>query len=209
MKKVNQILIVMFAVMVTACGSSSTRDYTSQGLSTGGSSTGTTGTSGIQTGNIYNLPLAPEFDAQISGQGGPHPAETFSTGTSHLIRVKVTPLQAPHLTIAPYTNWVFPYGCLRLQVSVNGVTRSTQVLKVGNVTQGSSSPCANAPESQILDFSNTATGASNITVTVTSPEYDNCRQQWPMNYGCYMSAVWLNHMVAATIAVQTDGTYLE
>jgi hypothetical protein len=29
-----------------------------------------------------------------------------------------------------------------------------------------------------------------------------------MSYGCQMSAVWMNHMAAANVSIQTDGTWL-
>jgi len=207
--KMNGLVLIMMAALMAACGSSSTRDFTVSGLGDGGGGGGTTGGGTLPTGNIYNLPLAPEFTATLTGTTGSQPSASYSTGTSHLIRVKVTPLSAPNLLNSTYQNWVFPYGCLRLRVTVNGVTRTTQALKVGNMYQSSTSPCANSAESEILDFSNTANGANNISVTVTNAEYDNCRQFWPMNYGCSMSAVFANHVVASTIAVQTDGTYLE
>ncbi len=210
MKKLNGLFILVSSILVMACGSSSTRDFTVSGLGdpgTGGSGTSTTGPG--TTGNIYNLPLAPEFEAVITGTNGSQPTATQSYGTSQLVRVKVTPRSAPNLLNSTYQNWVFPYGCLRLRVTVNGVTRSTNVLKVGDMVQGANSPCANASESQILDFSNTTTGSAPISVTISNADYDNCRQYWPMNYGCYMSAVFANHVVGATIAVQTDGTYLE
>ena len=227
MKKTNGFIFVLASVLLVACGSSSTRDFTTSGLGGGGTTGGSTGgsTSGSGGGNIYNLPLAPEFQAVITGATGQKPTVIQSFGTSHLIRVKVTPLAAPNLLNSTYQNWVFPYGCLQLNVRVNGVVRQTQVLKVANVYQEPGSPCANAPESQILDFSNTASGSAPVDVTISNANYDNCRGLDPMDYsgicnpywnGYYyqtpspgMKAVFANHAVGANIAVQTDGTYLE
>jgi hypothetical protein len=226
MKKVNGFIFVLASVLMVACGSSSTRDFTTSGLgggTTGGSTSGST--SGSGGGNIYNLPLAPEFQAVLTGSTGQQPTVSQSYGTSHLIRVKVTPNSAQNLLNTTYQNWVFPYGCLQLKVTVNGIVRQTQVLKVANVYQEPNSPCANAPESEILEFSNSASGALPVDVTVSNAVYDNCRGLDPMDYGgtcnpyfnglywvtpsAGMKAVFANHVVAATIAVQTDGTYLE
>ena len=213
MKTMSKFFIVLSVLALTACGSSSTRDFTtnSQGFNNNNTNNNN---SGGGTGNINNLPLAPEFDAHISGMTGVQPSASYTTGTSNLLRIKVTPLAAPNLIIAPYTNWVFPYGCLTVQVHVNGITRTTQYLRVAGTYQAPGSPCADAPDHQILDFTGSSFGSGNITVTIDNPTYDNCRNWWPLNYGsqstynCNMSAVWKNHMVAATIAVQTDGTYL-
>jgi hypothetical protein len=231
MKKTNGFIFVLASVLLVSCGSSSTRDFTTSGLG-GGTTGGSTGgsTSGGTEGNIYNLPLAPEFQAVLTGSTGQQPTVSQSYGTSHLIRVKVTPLSAVNLLNATYKNWVFPYGCLQLKVTVNGIQRQTQILKLANVYQEPNSPCANAPESQILEFSNSASGAAPVNITVSDAVYDNCRGLDPMDYGgtcnpyisgyfygypqyttpsAGMKAVFANHAIAATIAVQTDGTYLE
>jgi hypothetical protein len=195
-------------VLLSACGSNSTRDRTlsSSGLSeTAGGSGNTNTTPG---GNIYNLPLAPERIVEISGQGGMTPAYRMTAQTSRTLKVKVAALPAPRLTVPGYTNWVFPYGCMRVRVTVNGTTQATQVLRVADAAQGAQSPCANAPTSQVLDFSDAMTGDGPVDVVVSSPDYDNCRTYNPMYYGCQMSAVWMNHMAAANVSVQTDGTWL-
>jgi len=196
-------------VLLSACGSNSTRDRTlgQSGLSDGSGSFSNTN-AGNTGGNIYNLPLAPERVVEITGQGGMTPAYRISAETSRTLKVKVVALPAPHLTVPGYTNWVFPYGCMRIRVTVNGTTQATQVLRVADAAQGSNSPCANAPTSQVLDFSDAMTGDGPVDVVVSSPEYDNCRTYNPMYYGCQMSAVWMNHMAAANVSVQTDGTWL-
>lgn len=208
----SKILSVLgLTLVLTACGSQVSRtSTTTTGASTIAPISGTSGSFGSGTsGNIYNLPQAPEQSIKVSGASGPSPTVAFSIQTSHTLKVKVTALNAPNLTLPDYTNWVFPYGCMQVTVSVNGVSQTTQVLKVSNVAQGSTSPCANAADHQILDFSNAMTGNGAITITVTNPQYDNCRYYWPLNYGCQMSAVWSNHLVAATIATQIDGTWMD
>jgi hypothetical protein len=231
MKKntVTSFVFVLGALALTACGSSSTRDFTTSGLGGGGGGTtgGSTGGSIGGGGNVTNAPLAPEFTAVLTGATGAQPVAEQDFGTSKLLRVKVTPLSAQNLLASsPYPNWVFPYGCLQLKVTVNGITRQTQVLRVANVYQEPNSPCANSPEWQVLEFSNSSVGAPiDATVTVSNAVYDNCRGLDPMDYGgtCNpywngytwitpspgMKAVFANHVVAATIAVQVDNTYLE
>jgi hypothetical protein len=201
-------LSLILVTMLSACGSNSTRDRTlgQAGLTDSGS-TSNSGTNPV-TNNVYNLPLAPERVVEISGQGGMTPAFRFTAQTSRTLKVKVAALPAPHLTVPGYTNWVFPYGCVRMRVTVNGTTQATQVLRVADVPQGTNSPCANAPTSQVLDFSDAMTGDGPVDVIVSSPDYDNCRSYNPMSYGCQMSAVWMNHMAAANVSIQTDGTWL-
>jgi hypothetical protein len=196
-------------VLLSACGSNSTRDRNlgQSGLSDGSGSPSSSSAAG-STGNIYNLPLAPERVVEITGPGGMTPAYRITAETSRTLKIKVAALPAPHLTVPGYTNWVFPYGCLRIRVTVNGTTQATQVLRVADAAQGSNSPCANAPTSQVLDFSNAMTGDGPVDVVVSSPDSDNCRTSNPLYYGCQMSAVWMNHMAAANVSVQTDGTWL-
>ncbi|MBU6155216.1 MAG: hypothetical protein KGP28_13010 [Bdellovibrionales bacterium] len=245
MKKVNGFICILASMLMVACGSSSTRDFTTSGLGGGGTTGGggsTSTTGGTTGGNIYNDPLAPDYLLRITGPGTvpPYPgtnytpvalptSQTFSAITSRLLRVKVTPLPAPNLSSLdpdnPYGNWVFPYGCLQLSVTIGGVTRQTMALRVANVAQDPGSACANAPSSQILDFSNITTSSSAAySIVVSNPVYDNCRGTSPMQYGTNctpywngyqwitnvgMKAVQPNHIVSATIAVQVDGQYME
>ena len=194
--------------LLSACGSQTARTTTSAN----GSTTGTTisGTSIATTGgNIYNLPQAPEQTVQLSGINGPAPIQTLNAGTSRTLKIKITALNAPNLTIPGYTGWVFPYGCLQVSVSVNGVTQTTQVLKVANIAQGSTSACANASDHQVLDFTNAMTGSGNVTISFNNASSDNCRYYWPLNYGCQMAATWQNHMVQFNAGVQTDGLWMD
>ena len=205
--KVSNILSTAIAVLVlSACGSQVAKQSTTGAAAT---ATSTSTVTGNQTGNIYNLSQAPEFDAKINGAGGTVPSVSQTIATSRTLKIKVTPLGAPNLTLPGYTNWVFPYGCLRLQVKVNGTTQTTKILKVAGVSQGATSQCADAPTYQVLDFTNAMTGNGTITVSVSNAEYDNCRYTWPMNYGCSMSAVFKTHMAEATIATQVDNTYMD
>lgn len=208
MKTTKILSVFALVALLTACGSQTSR--TSVGASTASGSNSTSGLGSTSTGNIYNLPLAPQQNVKVSGSNGPYPTVMLSPlSTSHTLKVKVTALNAPNMTIPGYEGWVFPYGCMQLTVTVNGVSQTTQVLRVGNATQGSTSACANAPTAQTLDFTNAITGNSAVSVTLSNPQYDNCRYYWPMNYGCSMSAVWSNHLVAATIATQIDGTWMD
>ena len=206
--KLFNLLSTTFAVLIlSACGSQ-VAQQASTSSSSSSSSSSTSGTQTSATGNIYNLAEAPEFTAQINGAGGLVPSVSTTLATSRTLKVKVTPLSAPNLNLPGYTNWVFPYGCIRLQVKVNGTTQTTQILRVDGVSQSSTSACASAPTYQVLDFTNAMTGNGSVTVTVSNAEYDNCRYTWPMNYGCSMSAIYKTHLVAATIATQVDNTYM-
>jgi len=212
MKTFKGLSVLAAIAMLSACGSNSTRDgsVSSSGLSNPTNTTNNPLPTPSNTGgNIYNLPLAPERVASISGVGGPQPTQSFSVSTSATLKVKITALPAPHLTLSGYTGWVFPYGCMQVRVTVNGSTQTTQVLKVADAPQGMASPCANAPSSQILDFGNAMTGAGPVTVTISDAQYDNCRYYYyPLTYGCSLSAMFKNHMASANVAIQTDGTWL-
>ena len=205
--------VISGLVLLSACGSQVARESSSTTSASGTSNA--TGTQTSSSGNIYGNPLAKQVTVKLNGINGAVPSATYPAansnyvgGTSSLLKIKVTPLSAPNLTLNGYTNWVFPYGCLRLQVSVNGTTQTTQILRVDGASQGSTSVCKNAPTYQVLDFTNATTGNGIPNVTISNPEYDNCRYTWPLNYGCSMSAIFMNHIIAATIDIQVDGTYM-
>lgn len=203
MKKLNLIPLMMAGALLAACGSSSTRDST---ISNSGFNTSSGSSS---AGNIYNLPLAPEYIAKISGAAGSSPSQVYSVGTSRTLRIKVTPVSAPNMAIAGFGAWNFAYGCAAVQVHVNGASQMTQMLRVGSVAQAQNSPCANAPTSQILNFDNAMSGAGTVSVIVSNAQYDNCRTMDPNAYGCAMKAVWTDHFVGSKVAIQTDNTWLD
>ena len=208
MKPYKILSLVIGVALLSACGSQTSRST----LTASGSTTSTTPSGTITTtggGNIYNLPAAPEQTIKLSGVNGPAPIQTINLSTSHTLKVKITALNAANYIIQNYSGWTKPYGCFQVSVSVNGVTQTTQVLKVANMQQGNTSACANAPDHQVLDFTNAMTGSGNITISFTAPQYDNCRYYWPMNYGCQMSAVWQNDMSAFNAATQYDGTWMD
>lgn len=195
-------------VLTAACGSQSSRDLPLTTTSNDSSNTSTNTSYTTSTGgNIYNLPAATQQMVQLSGNNGGAFTKTLNFSTSRTLKVKVEALSAPNLTVNGYTNWVFPYGCMRVTVTVNGSTRTSKILKVeGSQT---SSICANAPTSDTIDFSDITTGNGPVTVSFSNAEYDNCRYYNPMAYGCQMSAVWQNHQVRMNATVQVDGTYME
>lgn len=215
MKKLNSYALMAGLLVLTACGSQSSQDVplvntsnnTSGTNTTGNNNNGGTNYGNTGSGNIYNLPAAQQEMIQLSGNNGGAFSKILNFSTSRTLKVKVEALSAPNLTVNGYTNWVFPYGCLRLTVTVNGSTRTTKVLRVDGTP--TSSICANAPTSETLDFSNITTGNGPVTVTFSNAEYDNCRYYNPMAYGCGMSAVWQNHQVRFNSTVQVDGTYME
>ncbi len=208
MKNLNTVSAILAVVALTACGSQTSRSVLSNGAQAANTSVVSTGTEDT-SGNTNDLQAAPEQIITVSGNSGPYPTTSFRVSTDRTLKIKVTPQSAPNMTIPGYTNWVFPYGCVQLTVSVNGMTQTTQVLKVGSVQQGGTSACANAPTEQTLDFTNAMTGSGSALVSISNPQYDNCRAQWPLNYGCGMSAVWSNHLVRANITTQVDGTYMQ
>ena len=208
MKTFNSVLVALAVLALTACGSQTSRSVTSGGALTGASGSSGSSSSGEDTtGNINNLPQAPSQVVTVSGNSGTYPTVSFRASTSRTLKVKVTAMSAPNLVVPGATNWVFPYGCMQVTVSANGMTLTTQVLRVG--TQGGSSTCANAPTYQVLDFTNAMTGSGSALITISNPQYDNCRAQSPLAYGCGMSAVWSNHLVSTNITTQVDGTWMD
>ena len=207
MKNLNLISLVLSVLVMTACGSQSSINtpLTSTAGNTSGPGTTATTNSG---GNIYNLPAALQQQVQLSGNNGGAFSKTLSFSTSRTLKVKVEALSAPNLTVSGYSNWVFPYGCMRVTVTVNGSTRTSKILKVAGTTQVTAE-CVNAPSTDTLDFSDITTGNGPVTVTFSNPEYDNCRYNNPLQSGCGMSAVWQNHQVRFNATVQVDGTYLQ
>ncbi len=208
MKNLKVMTLVMGLMILSACGSKSSRDLP---LSTTASNTSSPGSSNGNInsgGNIYNLPAAQQQQIQLSGRNGGAFSRTYNFATSRTLKVKVEALSAPNMTVPGYNGWVFPYGCMRVSVTVNGSTRQTKILKIAGTTQVTAE-CVNAPSTDTLDFSNITTGSGAVTVTFSDANYDNCRYSNPMAYGCGMSQVWQNHQVRFNATVQTDGTYLE
>ena len=207
MKALQASMIVTALLALTACGSTTaTQTSTIGGASL--AATGSTPTPTPSNGNIYDLPDAASYVASINGTAGAVPSVTYSVQTSRTLLVKVAPLAAPNLTLAGYTNWVFPYGCMSVSVTVNGVTKTSGILRVDGVAQVSGSVCANSPTFAVLDFSNDVSGNGTSSVKISSADYDNCRYVNPLTYGCGMSAIFQNHIVSSDITIQTDGTYM-
>ena len=210
MKNLKIISLFMSLIALSACGSQSSRDLPLSSASSdtsGSTTTTTTTTTANNTGNIYNLPAAQQQQVQLSGNNGGAFSKTLNFSTSHTLKVKVEALSAPNLTISGYTNWVFPYGCMRVTVTVNGSTRTSKILKVAGGQAGPE--CVNSPTTDTIDFSDITTGNGPVTVTFSNGEYDNCRYYNPMAYGCGMSAIWNNHQVRFNSTVQVDGTYMQ
>jgi len=210
MKNFNAISLVISVLVLSACGSQSSSTNTPLSSTASNDTTGSasaTPTPANTGGNIYNLPAALQQQIQLSGNNGGAFTKSLSFSTSRTLKVKVEALSAPNLTVPGYTNWVFPYGCLRVDVTVNGSTRSSQILQVAGLQAGPE--CANSPTFDVIDFSDVTTGSGSVSVTFSNPEYDNCRYYNPLQYGCGMSAVWQNHQVRFNATVQTDGTYMQ
>ncbi len=208
MKNLNLLSLVAGLVVLSACGSQSSKTVglTSTASNSTSSSSGTTTTTNTG-GNIYNLPAAAQQVVQLSGLNGGAFSKSYNFTTSQTLKVKVEALSAPHLVVNGFTNYVFPYGCLRVSVTVNGSTRLSKILKVAGLTQVSPE-CANSPSVDTIDFSDITTGYGPVAVTFSDPEYDNCRYNNPLAYGCSMSAVWQNHQARFNATVQVDGTYM-
>ncbi len=159
------------------------------------------------SGNIYTIPAPYQNTVQLSGNNGGVFSKTMNFSTSSTLKIKVEALSAPNCTIPGYQAWVFPYGCMRVSVTVNGSTRQTKILKVAGTTQVTAE-CVNAPSTDILDFSDITTGDGPISVTFSNAEYDNCHSNNPIAYGCGMSAVsQKSHQVRFNTTIQTDNTY--
>ena len=196
--------LIAGVLILSACGSQSSRNVALSSSADSSSSTSTT-TAVTGTGNIYNLPAATQNRVQLSGNNGGAFSKTLNFSTSRKLRVKVEALAAPNFTLNGYTNWVAAYGCMRVTVTVNGSTRSTKILKVAGLT---GPECTGAPSSDIIDFSDITTGNGPVTVTFSNAEYDNCRYYNTLQYGCGMKAVWQNHQEALNATVETDNTYM-
>ena len=205
----NAVCLILSVLALSACGSSVSS--TTSGSNTAASNTANSNPYATPTpnngGNIYNLPAAPEQTVQLSGNGGGSFSKSLYFQTSRTLKVKIEALPAPNMTVGGYTNWVFVYGCMSVSVTVNGVTQTTSILQVAGMAQPSSE-CSGSASSTTLDFSNVTTGNGPITVTMSNPNYDNCRYYSPSAYGCGMTAVWQNHQVAFNATVQTDATYM-
>jgi hypothetical protein len=203
MKNFKKMPLVLGLMILSACGSQSSRDQIQISNSSNNTSNNWNNNGG---GNVNNLPAASEQVVQLSGLNGGADTKSYQFNTSQILKVKVEALAAPNLTVSGYTNWNFPYGCMRVNVTVNGSTKLTKILRVDGIN---SSKCKDAPTSEILDFSGIVTGYGPVTVTFSNAQYDNCRYYNPLAYGCDMSATWQNHQVALNATVQTDGTWME
>ena len=150
-----------------------------------------------------------ESDVSISGISGTSPSYTIKVNTGKTLKVTVAPLPAPHLPVANYGGWVFPYGCASVEVRVNGNSQRTQLLQVAGVKQAKTSPCLNNPTQETLDLSTLVNGGSagpshEVDVVISNAEYDNCRTSNPSEYGCAMSSVWQNQITEFKVQTQYD-----
>ena len=200
--------MIAAGLTLMGCGSQSMKESSTALNGLNGNQTGVISTP-IPTGNVYGLPGAPQQRVTLGGNNSTAYTQTLTFQTSRTLKIKIKPLPAPNITVPGYTNWVFPYGCVSVTVTVNGMTRGTQTLRVEGVAQGQTSQCANAPTSQTLDFTDVMTGTGTTQVVFGNANYDNCRQYWPLNYGCSMSAIWQEHKVALDTTVQVDGTWMD
>jgi len=209
MKNLNKVISLVAGVLVlSACGSvSSSTSATGTTAANSTSAASTTTTTTTTTSNVNNLPAAGEDYIQLSGLNGGASSASLQFNTDRTLVVQISALSAPNFTLVGYTNWVEPYGCMSVNITVNGITRGSGVLQVPGVTQNNSE-CMNAPSSVMVDFSDVTTGDGPVTVTFSGAQYDNCRYTNPDAYGCALTAVWQNHQAAFNAAVQTDGTYL-
>jgi hypothetical protein len=206
MKKLSKISMVLgLMVILSACGSQSSKDGALTSTSNQGTSFNPVSSG---TGNVYGLPLAPETMAYLTGSSGSKPTFTAIANTSMKMRVKITAMSAVNDTVQ--TNWTHPYGCMRVKVSVNGIVQQTAILRVDGLTD---SNCTNAPTSQILDFTGYMTGSGQpVTVVISDAEYDNCRYSDPSAYGgaqCGMKPLYYSHQASFKVAYQVDGYYME
>jgi hypothetical protein len=209
MKKFNQISVALgLMVILSACGSQSSTDLANISNNSVGNAPNNNNNGGTPTGNIYGLPVAPETLVYLTGSTGTKPSKTFYADTSMKLRVKVTAQSAANNTV--YSNWINPYGCFRVNVTVNGITMQTQILRVHGLTD---SNCANAPTSEILDFTQYMSGnGTPVTITFSDAEYDNCRYTDPFAYGgpqCGMKPLFPTHQAKFKAAIQVDGQYME
>jgi hypothetical protein len=216
--KVSKVLsVVVLAASITACGS---RSANQNGTNINNQFSDPTIITTTPTNNTTNLPQAPVQSIQLSGGSGPSPIKYVTTpNTEGTLRIKVTAQSAPNLTVNGFQNWQFRYGCMSVDVVVNGITITTQPLKVPGVQQSQNSPCKDSPESEILDFSGHLTGNGPVQVKIQNAQYDNCRIDATYMayygsyayqfYGCSMSNVWKNNMVAAKLQVQTEGYWMQ
>lgn len=118
--------LIAAIIAMSACGSKSAINASS-GLTGGGTGGGTTTpTPGAGGGNIYGLPPAIQQTVQMSGATGPSPTWSTTLTSETTLKIKISPLQAPNITVTGYQNAVFAYGCMAVQVTVNGSTQTTK-----------------------------------------------------------------------------------
>jgi hypothetical protein len=150
-------------------------------------------------------------DIQITGEGGARPSVSLSAPAAHMLLVKITPMQAPHLEVPGYENYTFPYGCIQLSVTVNGTSQKTKILRVEGMGQSEFSPCKNAETSQELNFSNYARTDGNQVIAISNALYDNCRETNPLYYGCKrledketkLTPLFITHEVKENVSIQS------
>ena len=176
----------------------------------------TTPTPVVCNGNCHNLPPALEQKITLTGSNGTNPEFIMTNNgglppsplvTAHTLRIKILPLPAPNLP-APWSNWNIAYGCLQITVKANGVVRTTQALSVAGAKQPAKSVCATSPSSEVLDYSDTLSGSSPVSITFQNPLYDNCRLANTSIFGCQMLALFQTHLAAFLATIQVDSTYM-
>jgi hypothetical protein len=222
------IVIALLATSLVACGGSSYRS-TRQGSSDlggsggGGSTGGTTAPGGTST-DTPDEGFMPSysFAFNLTGTGGTQP--TWTSGeinTDNILKIRINPGAAGNLSLpsgsaVPYSNFSATYGCVSYQITVNGRSVRTVTLSVNGT--GTSWMCPQAPDSQVIDFSDRGPFFGPVKVQVTQARYDYYCQLLVMGYinpyysGTYCSAqgypVYKNHTVTGSIDVQVNGSSL-
>ena len=220
----NAVLLTLLLATLSACGGEAYRepdvdsdDDGSTAQSSSSSSPAASSSSGtVDTSDPENPVYTYSFS--LTGSGGTAPTYTStSISTDNTLRVRVIPGQAGSLSTSEGTdsNFSATYYCASYTVTVLGHSLTTQPLKIN----GGGAICANAAESEILDFSDRMTsGHGDVTVGISAPRYDYyCQLLYNgyINWGYYSTycsqslyPVYKNHTVTGSIEVEVNGTSL-
>jgi hypothetical protein len=201
MKKV--LIMTVLSVLVTACGGAVKTDpsqatTTSTVAGTTSSVVTTTTTSGSSTtGNTSGYPAYAATFSLASGA-----SQTFSVQSDSVLKVRIN--GGSGRETIPGTGYNFQYGCAQFNVTANGKTLVTQVMKIAGANN---SMCPSAPTYVDLDFSANIGYSASIDVKVSAAKSDwRCLNAY--SGFCPVADIYTTHVMNdVQVQIQSNNQY--
>jgi hypothetical protein len=225
-------VVIVLAVLSTACGGQpnqqTTPNYSASNPSSGTGTTGTSTSSGTikppstasngQTDTTEQGTPILTTDFQVLGTkglsqtnpGGSHQFTITDIATDNLLRISLTAASPGSITD---TGYQIPFNCIKFSVKVGNSYQTALVSTTGSDISGGT--CNGAKAEPILKFDSEARpGHGNLTAVLIPISFDNCIQQYDPYYGmgrywaagCTLNSIPTTHMISGTVTVYVNGS---